>query len=294
MFYYDENGKEKWYYEKGMNAYAYCVANDGRFYIANARNGFQKSSFNDYLFYRLDEIKKHTKTHKGTYLYKIFTRDNDVMWCEGLKDNSFTLVHNDKTIRYYKGADPELLKSLGVNISQTFSPSKTKTKNQKKKPDTASNTNIQNFISIPANFAEKMANSNIEKALALYTLSSKSDTVKNIGAIQYVTSYNGIEPDGCEYASVTKKSLQRNYIYNYRQCGQAIEYLGETGVEELTDEAKEQFKQSAKQFENTCKLQNKARMQLNEFVMKCFKNPLTDSYKIIVLKDGKLISAEMP
>ncbi|NLO17997.1 MAG: hypothetical protein GX118_07390 [Arcobacter butzleri] len=137
---------------------------------------------------------------------------------------------------------------------------------------------------------KKLSTLGVEQGLATYTLASKTDTYKSIGQIQYETSYNGIEPDGCEYASVTKRMMQNSQIQNFKQCnGGQISYVGGTGVEELTDEAKEQLQSVSKRLEASCKLQNQAVAKINEFTFKCFKNPLNDSYKFVTLKDGKLI-----
>jgi len=130
----------------------------------------------------------------------------------------------------------------------------------------------------------------VESELANYTLSSKMDTYKTVGQIRYETSYNGIEPDGCEYASVTKRNMQRADMHNFKQCfGGNIAYIGKTGVEELTDEAKEQLKSISRSLEASCKLQNQATANINEFTAKCFKNPY-NNFKFIILKHGKLIT----
>jgi len=126
--------------------------------------------------------------------------------------------------------------------------------------------------------------------LTLNKVSQKS-TFRSIGQIQYETSYNGVEPDGCEYASVTKRMFQNAQIQNFKQCsGGQLSYVCRIEVEELTDEAKEQLQSVGKRVEASCKLQNQAKAKINEFTFKCFRNSTYERYKFVTLKDGKLIA----
>lgn len=129
-----------------------------------------------------------------------------------------------------------------------------------------------------------------ELELATKTLTSKMDTFQMVGGIEYEGSYNGVEPDNCEYAGVKKTLLGTQEIYNFKSCKGQISYVGKTGVEGLTREVKEQFNLSRQGFETICKRQGQARIELNEFTFKCFSSPHSpDSYKWVVLKGGKMI-----
>lgn len=129
-----------------------------------------------------------------------------------------------------------------------------------------------------------------ELELAAKTLASKMDTFQMVGGIEYETSYNGTEPDGCEYAGVKKTLLGAQESYNFKSCRGQISYVGKTGVEGLTREVKERFNASRQRFETICKRQGQARIELNEFTFKCFSSPNSpDSYKWVVLKEGKMI-----
>ncbi|MBD3798080.1 MAG: hypothetical protein IE887_10215, partial [Campylobacterales bacterium] len=258
-------------------AQKYCSVNGGNLYIANGVTKFKKMSIDDYYFARLDQIKDKSSIN-------IFM-DKDYIWCENPnnKAKEFTLLHNGSTIDYKQGVAKEHLEAKGVSFAKATVdtiPLKTSTQTKELSKETLLSSYDQ----------KKLSTLGVEQGLATYTLASKTDTYKSIGQIQYETSYNGIEPDGCEYASVTKRMMQNSQIQNFKQCnGGQISYVGRTGVEELTDEAKEQLQSVSKRLEASCKLQNQAVAKINEFTFKCFKNPLNDRYKFVTLKDGKLI-----
>lgn len=274
----DETGQIDFKYERIGFAQKYCSVNGGVLYIANPLTKFKKMSIDDYYFARLEQIKDKRSIN-------IFM-DKDYFWCENPNDKSkeFTLIHNGgSTIDFKQGVAKGYLQAKGVSFAKATVdtiPLKTKSKPQEVTKDSVINR-----------FNKKLASSiNVEKALAAFTLASKKDTYKSIGQIQYETSYNGTEPDGCEYASVTKRMMQNSQIQNFKQCnGGQISYVGKTGVEELTDEVKEQLQSVSKILKSSCKLQNQAVAKINEFTFKCFKNPMNNSYKFVTLKDGKLI-----
>ncbi|MGI6723577.1 MAG: hypothetical protein ACOX39_04265 [Arcobacteraceae bacterium] len=273
----DETGQINFKYERIGFAQKYCSVNGGDLYIANGVTKFKKMSIDDYYFARLEQIKDKSSIN-------IFM-DKDYIWCENPNNKSkeFTLVHNGSTIDFKQGVAKEYLEAKGVSFAEaTVETIPSKTINQTK--ELSKETLMASYDQ------KKLSTLGVEQGLATYTLASKTDTYKSIGQIQYETSYNGIEQDGCEYASVTKRMMQNSQIQNFKQCnGGQISYVGGTGVEELTDEAKEQLQSVSKRLEASCKLQNQAVAKINEFTFKCFKNPLNDSYKFVTLKDGKLI-----
>lgn len=274
----DSTAQMPWRYEKITAAQKYCSYNGGNLYIANALSSYKKMDIEDYYFVRLERIK-------DTNTINIFM-DKDYVWCENPsnKVQEFTLVHNGPTIDFKKGVAKEYLKAKGVSFTNATSdtiPLKTSTQGKELSKETVATEYNR----------KKIVDLGVEQELAMYTLSTKTDTYKSIGQIQYETSYNGVEPDGCEYASVTKRMLQNAQIQNFKQCnGGQLSYIGRTGVEELTDEAKEKLQSVSKRLEASCKLQNQATAKINEFTFKCFKNPFNSSYKFIIMKDGKLIS----
>jgi len=278
VFNIDNTAQISWTYEKATIAQKYCSYNGGNLYIANALSSYKKIDIEDYYFARLEQIKDKSSIN-------IFM-DIDYIWCENPnnKAQEFTLVHNGSTVDYKNGVNKEYLETKGVSfVKATMDTIPSKTSSQTK--ELSKETVIANYD------AKKMSSLGIEPDLAMYTLTSKMDTYKSVGQIRYETSYNGTEPDGCEYASVTKRMMQSVDIQNFKQCrGGSITYIGKTGVEELTDEAKEQLKSVSKRLEASCKLQNQATAKINEFTFKCFKNPLNNNYKFVVLKDGKLIT----
>jgi len=278
LFNIDSTAQMPWGYERITGAQKYCSYNGGNLYIANALSSYKKMDIEDYYFARLEQIK-------DTSSINIFM-DKDYVWCENSsnKAQEFTLVHNGSTIDFKQSVDKEYLETKGVSFAKATSdtiPLKTSTQSKELSKETVMTEYNQ----------KKVAALGVEQELATYTLSTKTDTYKSIGQIQYETSYNGVEPDGCEYASVTKRMLQNAQIQNFKQCnGGQLSYVGRTGVEELTDEAKEQLQSVSKRLEASCKLQNQAMTKINEFTFKCFKNPFNSSYKFIIMKDGKLIS----
>jgi hypothetical protein len=273
----DESGQFDYKYERIGFAQKYCSINGGELYVANAPSSYKKMSIDDYYFVRLNKLRENRSVN-------IFM-DRDYFWCENPNNltKEFTLVHNGSKIDYKQGVAKEYLKTKGVSFEKAkvdTIPLKTLSKPQEVSKDSVIN-----------NFNEKLASSlNVEKALATFTLASKNDTYKSVGQLEYETSYNGIETDGCEYASVTKTLMQNSTIHNFKQCNDGdVTYLGKTGVEELTDEAKEQLASMIKVLKSSCDLQNSATASINEFTFKCFKNPQSSSYKYVVLKDGKFL-----
>lgn len=277
VFNVDATAQMPWKYERVTGAQKYCSYNGGNLYIANAISSYKKMDIEDYYFARLEQIK-------DTSSINVFM-DKDYIWCENSnnKAQEFTLVHNGTTVDFKQGIDKGYLEAKGVSFSKAASdtiPLKTSSQTKELSKET-----------LMASYDQKKASAlGVEQGLATYTLATKADTYKSIGQIQYETSYNGIEPDGCEYASVTKRMIQNAQIQNFKQCnGGQITYIGRTGVEELTDEAKEQLKSISTKLEASCKLQGQAAAKINEFTFKCFKNSLNNSYKFVVLKDGKLL-----
>jgi|GEM_PF-3541736 len=141
----------------------------------------------------------------------------------------------------------------------------------------------------------------VESEIAENTISSKMDTDKTIGQIRYKASYNGGEPDGCEYASVRKNSLQKADIHNFKKCfGEKIDYIGKTGKKELTDKAKRALDYISNiESKERCSLRNQVTANIYGFTVRCIKylhddNPYKDrykfdSYKFVLLEDGKLL-----
>jgi|GEM_PF-1146576 len=256
--------EDEWEYEKGTGAQKYCSYHGGKLYIANVLSEYKKMDIEDYYFERLEQIKDKTNN-------KIFT-NMDYFWCENPnnKAQEFTLVHNDTTLDFKKGVNKGYLKAKGVSLNQTKKLSK----------KTVEDKDVKNKSSLK-----------VESELAKYTLSTTDERIRKIGPIIYETSYNGVRPDGCEYASVIMKIYQQVAdIHNFKQCsGKKMVYIG-TSVEELTDKEKEQIKSVGRSLRASCKLQNQATANINEFTVKCFKDPYKDYYKHIVLKNGKLIT----
>ncbi|WOE70481.1 hypothetical protein RZR97_02660 [Hydrogenimonas thermophila] len=254
-------------YKNKMKAYKMCVANGGIAYVSNSLTSNGKVNINEYLFDKMAYLhEKYTKPNVMRNI-PIFLDYSETLWCESPND-AFTVKTSNKKVYIEQGVSSQL-KNMPVGAFKVPGD-----KDEKSVKETT-----YKKVKVPS----------VIKGLANYTLSTKSDTIKSVGQISYKTSFNGIEPDGCEYASVTKVDPFDSQTYNFKKCGNNIISLGQTGVEDLTDEAKEQFKRNMNQFENTCKLQNYARMEANEFVMKCFKNPLSNNYKIIIMKNGKLV-----
>jgi len=272
----DSTAQIPWRYERVTAAQRYCSYNGGNLYIANALSSFKKMDIEDYYLVRLEQIKDESTIN-------IFM-NKDYIWCENPnnKAQEFTLVHDGSTIDFKQGVAKGYLEAKGVSFTKaTVDTIPLKTSTQ---------TKLSKETLLSSYDQKKLSTLEVEQGLATYTLATKTDTYKSIGQIQYETSYNGIEPDGCEYASVTKRMMQNSQIQNFKQCnGGQISYVGKTGVEELTDEAKEQLQSVSKILEASCKLQNQAVAKINEFTFKCFKNPLNSSYKFIIMKDGKLI-----
>lgn len=273
----DSAAQVSWKYERATGAQKFCTIHGGQLYIANALTKFGKMSIDDYLFTRLDQIKDKSTIN-------IFM-DKDYFWCENPSDKSqeFTLEHIGQNVYYKDGADFEYLKSKGVSL-QTVAP-------EISPPRNLHVTNAGKSDVITKSEQKYEASVNLEKGLASYALYSKSDMFKSVGQNTYETSYNGMEPDGCEYASVAKRLLKGSDIHNFKQCkGGDVVYIGKTGVEELTDEAKDQLKTIGKRLEATCKLQNQATATLNGFTLKCIKNPSNNAIKTVMMKDGKMIA----
>lgn len=273
----DSTARAPWKYERATGAQKLCTIRGGQLYIANALTKFGKMSVDDYLFTRLEQIN-------GKSTINMFM-DKDYFWCENPSDKSeeFTLEHIGQDVYYKDGVDLEYLKSKGVSIQTVAS--------EISSPKNLYVTDISKSDVIAKSEQKHEVAVNLEKGLAAYTLASKSDMFKSVGQNTYETSYNGMEPDGCEYVSVTKRLLKSSDIHNFKQCkGGDVVYIGKTGVEELSDEAKDQLRMIGKRLEATCKLQNQATATLNEFTLKCFKNPSSNAIKTVVMKDGKMIA----
>jgi hypothetical protein len=261
--------KNKRDYLEKMDAYKICVANGGTAYVSNFLTSNGKMNINDYIFARTEYLHKTYPAPSTFSIFPIFMENKEYIWCESPnKTYELTIETNNKTIFIKQGVSEEL-KNMPTGAFKV--------------PEDKDEKSVKEIA------YKKAEVPSVIKGLANYTLSTKSDTIKSVGQISYKTSYNGMEPDGCEYASVTKDGSFDSQTYNFKKCGNSIVSLGQTGVETLTDEAKEQFERNMDQFENTCQLQNYARIEANEFVMKCFKNPVSNNYKIIIMKDGKVI-----
>jgi len=277
LFTIDDTAQAPWKYEKFTGAQKYCSYNGGKLYIANAISSYKKMSIEDYYFTRSNQIK-------DTNSVNIFM-DRDYLWCENQnnKAQEFTLIHDGPSIYFKQGVDKEYLETKGVSFEK-IKPKTISFKTPSQIKETLLDKHNQN----------KRAVSKVEQDLATYTLLSKLDTYKSIGQIQYETSYNGSGSDGCEYASVIKRMMQSAQIENFKKCNDGqITYLGKTGVEKLTDDVQDQLKSIVKKMQISCKLQNQTITEINEFTFKCLKNPLNNSYKFVVLKDGKLINVAL-
>lgn len=209
-----------------------CEVKGGNLYIANSRTSHKTMSINDYYFALFKEVE----------LNQVSTEE-DYLWCENPSNPSqeFTLHHEDTqeekypALWYRSGVDKPFLKSKGVSFERAYTIKKEEYRSKVKNND------------------EEYTHE--EYQLASKTLTSKMDTFQMVGGIEYEGSYNGVEPDGCEYAGVKKTLLGAQEIYNFKSCRGQISYVGKTGVEGLTREVKERFNASRQRFETICKRQ---------------------------------------
>ena len=265
-----ETHREKKDYFSKMYLYKLCVSHNGTAYITNKFTSNGKMNVNDYIFARTKYFaNKYPDPNPSIFRsYPIFADNNEYLWCESPnKMYNLTLETKNEEVYLKQGVDKKL-KNMPFGTYKIPN-------NDNKVKENHPSENIPSVV----------------KGLAKYTLNTQSNIIKSVGQDNYQTSYNGIEPDGCYYASVIKSNpLSVKRIYNFKKCDNSIKYIGLTGVEGLTDEAKTQFKQNMNNFENNCKIKNYARMEANEFVMKCLKNPSSNNYEFIIMKDGKLIN----
>lgn len=210
--------------------------------------------------------------------------------CENSAKQQFAFVieHPKQNTKYpqytlTEGVDKEYLKAKGVVYEKTgadtFSSKQLPQVQEVSKSSVVSQAKKQD-IAVVKN----------ESRLAAQTLSSKLDTSVAMGELKYTTSYNGTLKDGCEYASVTKELYGQKYIKNFKKCSNGdVEYVGQTSPNELTDEVKDQLASVADILIANCKLNNQASANINEFTLKCVKNPYGGTYKTLLLKDGMLL-----
>lgn len=239
-------------------------------------------SIDDYYYTRLEQIKDKNSIN-------IFMTP-EYLVCENSAKPQFSFVieHPQQNTKYpqytlIEGVDKGYLKTKGVvyeKIGADTIPLKQSPQVQEvSKSSVVSQANKQD-IALVKN----------ESRLAAQTLSSKLDTSVAMGELKYTTSYNGTLKDGCEYASVTKELYGQKYIENFKKCSRGdVEYIGQTSPNELTDEVKNQLALVADTLIVNCKLNNQASANINEFALKCIKNPYGNTYKILLLKDGLLL-----
>lgn len=275
---YDTNNPRPYSYQAIRYDRWYCSINGGKMYVSNKITNYKLMDINDYIIGAIDEgIKEYSGKNRQPYIFPLF-KGKTYFICENSKqpDKSFTLIKDKNRLAYKDGTDRKYLQLRGVSFKKI-----------------AANNGDFGLL-IGKSKAKVLKMSNAANRLALETLKTMSDKIEAEGNTIYETSYNGKDANGCKYASVIVKTFTQPTIYNFKQCGgQAIEPLGETGVETLTSEAKAQIEAISSSLKQMCKMQNHAEAKVNEYDIKCFKNPNSESYKMIILKDGLLISKKI-
>ena len=278
----DENNQATWRYEVNTGAQKYCAYNGGELYISNAVTKNKLMLIDDYYYTRLEQIKNKSSIN-------IFMTP-EYLVCENIAKPQFAFMieHPKQNTKYpqytlTEGVDKEYLKAKGVVYEKTGAD----TLSSKPLPQVQEVSKSSVVSQAQKKDAALIKN---ESRLAAQTFSSKLDTSVAMGELKYATSYNGTLKDGCEYASVTKELYGQKYIENFKKCSNGdIEYIGQTSPNELTDEVKDQLTSVADTLIANCKLNNQASANINEFTLKCVKNPYGGTYKTLLLKDGMLL-----
>jgi hypothetical protein len=278
----DEKSQATWRYEVNTGAQKYCTYNDGELYISNAVTKNKLMLIDDYYFTRLEQIKNKSSIN-------IFMTPEYLVCENSVKPQfAFVIEHPKQNTKYpqytlTEGVDKDYLKAKGVvyeKIGAGTIPSKPSSQVQEISKSSVVSQAKKKGATLVKN----------ESRLAAQTLSSKLDTSVAMGELKYTTSYNGTLKDGCEYASVTKELYGQKYIENFKKCSRGdVEYIGRTSPNELTDEVEDQLTSVAETLIVNCKLNNQASANINEFTLKCVKNPYDNAYKILLLKDGMLL-----
>ena len=70
--------------------------------------------------------------------------------------------------------------------------------------------------------------------------------------------------NSCEYASVEKKGMGKDNIYNFKQCKNNIKYIGET-----LNRKNINFKPYLYKLEKICKIKKAAMLKIKDFTLYC-------------------------
>jgi len=262
------------------------ITNKGRdnFYLAAINNichNFEGKAYvkiddmkamplNDYLFKKFDEEydKYYLKPESLDNGYKLFPiKKEGYIWCQNTTnpDNQFMLIWQPSIYKFriIKGYNPNLIPH-------------NKTKSDKIVSTNNSNevTQISTHTPIPDRNAYNLAK-------GVFTIRGDIKVANN-PYVKYYGYYIG-KIGSCEYASVEKKGVSQDIIYNFKKCKGNIEYTGQT-LKGLTKAEYNRFSPYLNGLKQSCETDGEALVQVNGLNLYCRSNK-NGGYKIFILND---------
>ena len=270
------------------NSYILCLSKGGSMYISNKNTNFKKMNFNDYVFKLLDLYHKEypygTDGNYGINELSLFAGvGKNYYWCENNKfpqyQFTFTSHKDNYGWTYYTfklGVDKKLkdlqkTKDFFTTKIQSNNFSQVK-KNKVIKQISASIGSVINSTPIPDRNAYNLAR-------GVFTIRGDIKVANN-PYVKYYGYYIG-KIGSCEYASVEKKGVSQDIIYNFKKCNGNIEYTGQT-LKGLTQAEYNRFSPYLNGLKQSCETDGEALVQVNGINLYCKSNK-NGGYKVFIL-----------
>jgi hypothetical protein len=242
-----------------------CKNFGGTAYIMTDKMDNKKMPLNNYMMKKFDELfdKYKDKVESFSYSYRLFPiNKKGAIWCQNTTnpDNQFMLIWQSDTnsFKAIKGYNASLLPNKEVNNNFNKTEDTEKITTTKTSPDRSA-----------ANLAK-----------GIFTM--KSDiSVDNNPFVKYFGYYIG-KFGACEYASVDKKERNMDYIYNFKKCGNGLEYAGQT-LKKLTQAEYNRFTPYFNILKENCKINGKAIVNVNGYNLYCKSNSNGSAMKFFML-----------